>query len=138
MIILLGLHIRCTPLGRRRQSVHGLADGGSALVTRSNDRSGDLECGSMQFYKLEFGMSPPAKSPTNPRGAHRRAQSRSDSEREKIRYHFYHFKGKLPLGFARKCDSLHASANAVLFYNSGCRHPLRLRVSGLRNRRDLL
>ena len=61
--------------------------------------------------------------------------------REKIRYHFYHFKGQLPLVFARKCDSLRVSANAVLFYNSGCRHPLRhalrSRVSGLRNRRVL-
>ena len=81
----------------------------------------------------------PPIPPTNPPGAHRRAQSRSDSEREKIRYHFYHFKGQLPLVFARKCDSLRVSANAVLFYNSGCRHPLRhalrSRVSGLRNRR---
>ena len=59
--------------------------------------------------------------------------------REKVRYHFYHFKDQLPLVFARKCDSLRVSANAVLFYNSGCRHPLRhalrSRVSVLRNRR---
>ena len=31
----------------------------------------------------------------------------------KIRYHFYHFNGQLPLVTARKCDSLHVSANAV-------------------------
>ena len=52
---------------------------------------------------------------------------------------FYHFKGHLPLETARNCDSLRVSANAVLFYNSGCRYPLRhalrSRVSGLRNRR---
>ena len=81
----------------------------------------------------------PPIPPTNPPGAHRRAQSRSDSERDKIRYHFYHFKGQLPLVTARNCDSLRVSANAVLFYNSGCRHPLRhalrSRVSVLRNRR---
>jgi len=39
----------------------------------------------------------------------------------------------------RKCDSLCVSAKAVLFYHSGCKHPLRhilrSRVSGLRNRR---
>ncbi len=54
----------------------------------------------------------PPIPPTNPPGAHRRAQSRSDSEREKIRYHF---KGQLPLVTARKCDSLRVSANAVYF-----------------------
>ena len=74
-----------------------------------------------------------------PSGTHHRAQSRSDSEWEKIRYHFYHFKGQLPLVTAAKCASLRVSANAVLFYNAGCRHPLRhalrWRVSGLRNRR---
>ena len=89
--------------------------------------------------KLEPAVSLPANSPPNLPGAHRRAQSRSDSEREKVRYHFYHFKGQLPLETARNCDSLRVSANAVLFYNSGCRHPLRhasrSRVSGLRNRR---
>ena len=58
---------------------------------------------------------------------------------ERIHYHFYHFKGQLPLVTARNCDSLRVSANAVLFYNSGCSHPLRhalrSRVSVLRNRR---
>ncbi len=58
---------------------------------------------------------------------------------ERIHYHFYHFKGQLPLATARNCDSLRVPANAVLFYNSGCRHPLRhasrSRVSVLRNRR---
>jgi len=48
-------------------------------------------------------------------------------------------KGQLPLVTARNCDSLRVSAHAVLFYNSGCRHPLRhalrSRVSELRNRR---
>ena len=138
MFILLGLHIRCTPLeSRRRLGSRPFQDHLLVSVT-----SPTVFLIRVLFELLANSNRPfpfPPIPPTNPPGAHRRAQSRSDSEREKIRYHFYHFKGQLPLVTARNCDSLRVSANAVLFYNSGCRHPLRhasrSRVSVLRNRR---
>ena len=58
VIILLGLHIRYTPLGRWPQSVHAFPDGDCALVTLPKERRGDRECGSIQSRKLELGMIP--------------------------------------------------------------------------------
>ena len=74
MFILLGLHIRCTPLVARLAIISGSSSGVRHKADGFPDQSAVRAA-----RKLELGMSLLA----NPPCAHRRAQSRSDWEREK-------------------------------------------------------
>ena len=145
MFILWELHIRCTPLesrwkARRRLGSRSFQD---HLLVSVTSRTvfltrvlfdAILQARTWDESARQFPPLIPAALIVEP--------SLDRIRSGKIRYHFYHFKGQLPLATARNCDSLRVSANAVLFCNSGCRHPLRhasrSEVGVLRNRRVTL